>query len=130
VPRATAPPPYGLAFDAAGTLYVTDNAYDTRGSRPVFGGADALWRVEPGTWYGWPDHAEGRPPTDPALSEADGDVKGLVLARAQAVRPSQPPTCRSTAAPTASTSAAAPRSATSARRSSRCSATRRRPPAR
>ncbi|HEU5075185.1 MAG TPA: PQQ-dependent sugar dehydrogenase [Polyangiaceae bacterium] len=53
--------PFGLAFDAKGALFVTDNGADERGSRPIFGSADALYRVEPGAWYGWPDHSEGRP---------------------------------------------------------------------
>jgi glucose/arabinose dehydrogenase len=53
--------PFGLAFSADGTLYVTDNGYDDRGSRPVFGAADVLWRVTPGAWYGWPEFSEGRP---------------------------------------------------------------------
>lgn len=79
--------PFGLALDAGDRLYVTDNGYDTRGSRPVFGAADVLWRIEPGRWYGWPDFAEARPLTDPAFSEADGNVKAMVLARP----PEQPP---------------------------------------
>jgi glucose/arabinose dehydrogenase len=53
--------PFGLAFGLDHALYVTDNGYDDRGSRPVFGAADVLWRVQPGAWYGWPDFAEGRP---------------------------------------------------------------------
>lgn len=53
--------PFGLAFAPDGQLYATDNGYDDRGSRPVWGNADWLWRVTPGTWYGWPDHADGRP---------------------------------------------------------------------
>ncbi len=53
--------PFGLAFSSDGTLYVTDNGYDDRGSRPVFGAADVLWRVKTGAWYGWPDYSEGRP---------------------------------------------------------------------
>jgi glucose/arabinose dehydrogenase len=53
--------PFGLAFAPDGALYVTDNGYDDRGSRPVFGAADVLWRVQPGAWYGWPDFAEARP---------------------------------------------------------------------
>jgi glucose/arabinose dehydrogenase len=53
--------PFGMAFGADGELYVTDNSYDDRGSRPVWGSADVLWRVQPGTWYGWPDFAEGLP---------------------------------------------------------------------
>jgi glucose/arabinose dehydrogenase len=66
--------PFGLAFAPDGTLYLTDNAYDDRGSRPVWGAADHLWRIEPGRWYGWPDHdgaaafdgERNRPPGGPA----------------------------------------------------------------
>lgn len=53
--------PFGLAFAPDGALYVTDNGYDDRGSRPVFGAADVLWRVQNGAWYGWPDFSESRP---------------------------------------------------------------------
>ena len=59
--------PFGLAFAPDGTLYTTDNGYDVRGSRPVFGSADMLWQVKPGTWYGWPDFSEGRPVYENAL---------------------------------------------------------------
>jgi glucose/arabinose dehydrogenase len=66
--------PFGLAFAPDGTLFVTNNAYDDRGSRPVWGAADHLWRIEPGRWYGWPDHdgaaafdgVRNRPPGGPA----------------------------------------------------------------
>jgi glucose/arabinose dehydrogenase len=47
--------PFGLAFTPSGELYATDNGYDMRGSRPVFGTGDLLWKVQPGAWYGWPD---------------------------------------------------------------------------
>jgi glucose/arabinose dehydrogenase len=53
--------PFGLAFNREGNLFVTDNMYDERGSRPVYGAGDLMWRVTPGTWYGWPDfHAQRR----------------------------------------------------------------------
>ncbi|HYE21090.1 MAG TPA: hypothetical protein VEA69_21765 [Tepidisphaeraceae bacterium] len=55
--------PFGLAFDPAGTLYVTENQYDVRGSRPVYGTGDLLWAIRPGTWYGWPDFHGGEPLT-------------------------------------------------------------------
>jgi glucose/arabinose dehydrogenase len=55
--------PFGLAFAPDGELYVTENGYDDRGSRPVWGSGDVLWRVTPGAWFGWPDFAEGRPLT-------------------------------------------------------------------
>jgi glucose/arabinose dehydrogenase len=64
--------PFGLAFGADGTLYATDNGPDDRGSRPVWGAPELLWRIEPGMWYGWPDFIGGvpierfRPPNRPA----------------------------------------------------------------
>ncbi|HVK84609.1 MAG TPA: PQQ-dependent sugar dehydrogenase [Kofleriaceae bacterium] len=79
--------PFGLALGPDDTLYVTDNGFDTRGSRPVFGGADMLWRVEPGRWYGWPDFSEGRPLTASWYAESNGAPKGFVLAQ----HPGQPP---------------------------------------
>ena len=53
--------PFGLAFAPDGQLYVTDNGFDDRGSRPVWGAPDVIWRVTPGAWYGWPDYTEGIP---------------------------------------------------------------------
>jgi glucose/arabinose dehydrogenase len=47
--------PFGLAFSPDGNLYVTDNGFDERGSRPVFGAGDLLFKVKSNTWYGWPD---------------------------------------------------------------------------
>lgn len=78
--------PFGMALDRS-TLYVTDNGYDTRGSRPVFGSADVLWKVEMSHWYGWPDYSEGRPLTAAFYSEGDGKPRGFVLAQ----HPETPP---------------------------------------
>ncbi|MEW5729021.1 MAG: PQQ-dependent sugar dehydrogenase [Pseudomonadota bacterium] len=66
--------PFGLAFDGQGRLFVSENAYDRRGSRPVFGTADHLWRVELGAWYGWPDFSGGKPlrDTPPLLARHPG----------------------------------------------------------
>jgi glucose/arabinose dehydrogenase len=55
--------PFGLAFSPAGKLFVLDNSYDVRGSRPVYGTGDLLFEVEPGAWYGWPDF-HGQHPLD------------------------------------------------------------------
>lgn len=52
--------PFGLAFAPDGTLYVAENGYDDRGSRPVHGAPDVIWAVKPGAWYGWPDFSAGR----------------------------------------------------------------------
>jgi glucose/arabinose dehydrogenase len=53
--------PFGLALAADGKLYTTENAYDERGSRPVWGAGDVLWEVKENTWYGWPDFSAGKP---------------------------------------------------------------------
>lgn len=53
--------PFGLAFAPDGNLYCTENSYDVRGSRPVFGTGDLLWRVDTGLWYGFPDFWAGEP---------------------------------------------------------------------
>lgn len=52
--------PFGLAFSPSGGLYVTENGYDERGSRPVWGTADVLWKIDQGKWYGWPDYSSGK----------------------------------------------------------------------
>lgn len=53
--------PYGLAFSEDGKLFITENGFDDRGSRPVWGAGDVLWEIKTGTWYGWPDFSEGKP---------------------------------------------------------------------
>jgi glucose/arabinose dehydrogenase len=53
--------PFGIAASPDGKLYTTENAYDDRGTRPVWGAGDVLWEVKDQTWYGWPDFSEGKP---------------------------------------------------------------------
>jgi glucose/arabinose dehydrogenase len=53
--------PYGLCISPDKKLFVTDNGFDDRGSRPVWGSGDVLWDVqENGTWYGFPDFSAGK----------------------------------------------------------------------
>ena len=72
--------PYGLGFGSDGELYVTENAYDDRGSRPVWGTGDVLWRIEPGTWYGWPDYWAGIP-LEKGFEPQGGNPPKLLLAQ-------------------------------------------------
>jgi glucose/arabinose dehydrogenase len=53
--------PFGLATSPDGKLYVSENGFDDRGSRPVWGAGDVLWEVQKGAWYGWPDFSAGKP---------------------------------------------------------------------
>lgn len=47
--------PTAPAFDEAGRLWVATRGMANVGSRPVQDDPDALYQVEPGAWYGWPD---------------------------------------------------------------------------
>jgi glucose/arabinose dehydrogenase len=53
--------PFGLAISPDGRLFATENGYDVRGSRQVWGAGDVLWEVKNGLWYGWPDFSAGKP---------------------------------------------------------------------
>lgn len=80
--------PWGLAFSPDGRLFITDNGYDVRGSRPVWGSADWLWEVVPGRWHGWPDFAGGRSVTDGRY-----DILGVPRPKPLlATLPNEPPT--------------------------------------
>jgi hypothetical protein len=52
--------PYGLSFSPDGRLFVTENSYDNRGSRPIWGAGDVLWEIRQGLWYGYPDFSAGK----------------------------------------------------------------------
>ncbi len=80
--------PFSLAWSPDGEFYALENSYDVRGSRPVFGSGDVLWKVEEGAWYGWPDFHGGRPLTDADQYRAPGEpAPGFLLA----VHPDTPP---------------------------------------
>lgn len=53
--------PFGLALSPEGRIYITENGFDDRGSRPVWGAGDVLWELTNDTWYGWPDFSAGKP---------------------------------------------------------------------
>ena len=79
--------PYGLAFSPDGKLFATENSFDVRGSRPVYGTGDLLWEVHEGLWHGWPDFFDGQPLTDPWFSEGGIPSPGFLLAE----HPNDPP---------------------------------------
>jgi glucose/arabinose dehydrogenase len=79
--------PFGIAFAPDGQLFVTDNMYDERGSRPVYGAGDYLWHVKPGSWYGWPDFAGGRPLAMDRYAPPGGEKIAPVFQ----VEPGEPP---------------------------------------
>lgn len=79
--------PFGLTFSPGGDLFVTENSYDNRGSRPVWGAADLFRRVHEGKWHGWPDFSGDRPLTDSFFRPPGGEAPGFLLAE----HPNDPP---------------------------------------
>ncbi len=79
--------PYGVAFAPDGALYITENGFDIRGSRGIFGGADHLFRVEQGKWYGWPDFAGAIPVAQERFKPQNKPQVKALLAR----QPNSPP---------------------------------------
>lgn len=57
--------PEGINFDIYGRLYVSNDDYDDRGSRPIENCPDELYLIENGMWYGFPDFTAGMPVTNP-----------------------------------------------------------------
>ncbi|HJU05642.1 MAG TPA: hypothetical protein VJ692_10875 [Nitrospiraceae bacterium] len=81
--------PFGLAFSPDGRLFVTDNSYDDRGSRPVHGTGDLLWEVRSGHWYGWPDFHGTRLLNDGDHFVPPGKPRpGLLLSKHPGIPPS------------------------------------------
>lgn len=69
--------PVGLARTADGALYVAAQGADIRGTRPVADDADAIYRLEPGAWYGWPEFGGDLTRfTDPKFHVAAADSAG------------------------------------------------------
>lgn len=79
--------PFGLAFSGDGRLFLTENGYDVRGSRPVWGTADHLYEVKPGVWYGWPDFSGGMPVTAKRFAVPGKDPPAFVFDK----HPNTPP---------------------------------------
>jgi glucose/arabinose dehydrogenase len=80
--------PYGLAVANDGRVYITENAFDDRGSRPVWGAGDVLWEMQEGKWYGWPDFSEGKPIENDEEFKAPSERKVKPLLKEH---PNEPP---------------------------------------
>ncbi|MFN6947150.1 MAG: PQQ-dependent sugar dehydrogenase [Cytophagaceae bacterium] len=79
--------PYGLAFTGDGRLFITENAYDNRGSRPVWGAGDVLWEILEGYWYGYPDYSAGKSMADVEFKAPGKPVPAPLIAELPNVVP-------------------------------------------
>ncbi|MDQ3851207.1 MAG: hypothetical protein M3299_00055 [Thermoproteota archaeon] len=69
--------PYGLAFSQNGTLLVTMNGADERGSRPIANDTDKIYTIDVSqspNFYGWPDfYGNGEPVTEEKFQSVRGN---------------------------------------------------------
>ncbi|MHB8127840.1 MAG: PQQ-dependent sugar dehydrogenase [Mobilitalea sp.] len=79
--------PYVVKYDRFNRLFVTNQGYEVRGSRPIANTPDVINIIIPGTWYGWPDYAGGELVTLPRFATTDGPQPEILFTN----RPSVPP---------------------------------------
>ena len=73
--------PFGVAWGLDGILYVAEDGYDDRGSRPIANAPAVVWQITQDAWYGFPDFAGGIPVTDPQFKPAKGPMPEFLLKR-------------------------------------------------
>src|SRR5205823_1675210 len=84
--------PFGIGFapdDSAlkGSLMVSNNGADVRGSRPIESDGDDLFAVANGAWYGWPDILDEQPTTEPRFApRTDQSGQGVAMTLASPSR--------------------------------------------
>ena len=64
--------PAYMRFDEGGNLFVANNGYELRGSRPIANAFDEFFYVTPGAWYGRPDYSGGEPVNLPKFKPEGG----------------------------------------------------------
>jgi glucose/arabinose dehydrogenase len=79
--------PSYLKFDENNRLFVSNNGFDLRGSRPIANAPDEFLFVTHGEWYGWPDYAGGEPVTSTRFKPEGGQQPEFLLT----YHPSIPP---------------------------------------
>ncbi len=79
--------PSYLEFDHSNRLFVSNNGYDVRGSRPIANAPDEFQLIREGMWYGWPDYAGGEPVTLERFKPEGGVQPQFLLA----CHPNTPP---------------------------------------
>jgi glucose/arabinose dehydrogenase len=62
---------FGYRFAEDGRLISTQNSCNPIPPRPVFDAPEAIYEIEEGAWYGWPDYCAGIPITDERFRAPD-----------------------------------------------------------
>ncbi|WP_162426592.1 PQQ-dependent sugar dehydrogenase [Pontibacter pudoricolor] len=72
--------PFGVMWGPDGQLYVTDNGYDERGSRPIANAKDNIYQIKQDGWYGYSDYSSSLPVTDPQFRSERGPKLKFLMA--------------------------------------------------
>lgn len=73
--------PSYMKFDSMKRLFVSNNGYEVRGSRPIANALDEFYVVSPNLWYGWPDYSGGLPVNLPRFTPEGGAQPEFLLAK-------------------------------------------------
>lgn len=84
--------PSYMKFNEENHLFVSNNGYEVRGSRPIANALDEFFEVTPRVWHGWPDYSGGEPITAEKF-KPEGGMQPELLLRQQ---PNIPPKPRAT----------------------------------
>jgi glucose/arabinose dehydrogenase len=79
--------PSYLRFDERDRLFVSNDGFDVRGSRPIANAPDEFQLITPGTWYGWPDYAGGEPVTSSRFRPEGGIQPEFLLVNHPGIPP-------------------------------------------
>jgi glucose/arabinose dehydrogenase len=79
--------PVQLNSDGFNQLYLTNQGYENRGSRPIANALDEIYILNPGAWYGWPDYTAGLPVNQPRFTPEGGEMPAKLLAGIPSVPP-------------------------------------------
>ncbi|MDF2486512.1 MAG: repeat containing protein [Herbinix sp.] len=79
--------PSYMKFDSMKRLFVSNNGYEVRGSRPIANALDEFFMVSPNLWHGWPDYSGGLPVNLPRFTPEGGTQPEFLLAK----HPNYPP---------------------------------------
>jgi glucose/arabinose dehydrogenase len=71
--------PTYMRFDDENRLFVSNNGYEVRGSRPIANALDEFFFVSPGVWYGWPDYSGGEPVSSSKFKPEGGAQPELLI---------------------------------------------------
>lgn len=79
--------PFQVRFDINDRLIIANQGMEARGSRPIANGADELYVLREGAWYGWPDYVAGEPVSLPKFKPVDAPQPQLLLETIPSIPP-------------------------------------------